>query len=612
MKSLKTLWKVAADELAAICCTSATLDVKTVERRTENEGLSFLTITLPGFAKSFERSLDAGQVDPIDFVGFEMSRRGRGPLPLFLGGFLGQVFSTIDGRLLDAPSIDCIFAVRQLTMMFGKILLPCSDVRERGAMRQYVECEQEVQAAAKYGPDELYLEFERVAAVLWSDVFSEVENRLYQGPLIPKHGPGATADRLRGNAKFDQREWTVRLEGAGFAFGEYVLPNWRFASELDHVDFLEPGSERPVRVITVPKTLKTPRVIAVEPTCMQYTQQALAAELVFACEQRRVGNNSRQNAVHGQVGFSDQMPNRLLAEKGSREGTLATLDLSEASDRVSIRHVKHLFARWPLLYEAVMATRSSKAEVPGYGVIPLTKYASMGSALTFPIEAMVFLTAVYVGIEHALNRHITRRDVINLAGSVRVYGDDIIIPVDYVRNVIRVLESIGFKVNTGKSFWNGKFRESCGGDYYDGQDVTPVRVRRVFPSSRFDAEEVLSLVSLRNHLYFNGLWDTARHLDQVIEGVLPHFPVVEPTSPALGRHSFLPYEAERMCDRLHRPLVKGYVVRDVPPDSSVSGIGALLKFFLKPGDEPYADREHLTRQGRSRAVSIKPAWTTPY
>lgn len=612
MKSLKTLWKVAADELAAICCTSATLDYKTVERRTDNEGLSFLTITLPGFAKSFERSLDAGRVDPIDFVGFEMSHRGRGPLPLFLGGFLGQVFSSIDGRLLDTPSIDCIFAVRQLTMMFGKILLPCSDVRERGAMRQYVECEQEVYQAAKYGPQELYTEFSRVAALLWSDVFSGVENKLYQGPLVPKHGPGATADRLRGNAKFDQREWTVRLEESVFAFGEYVLPNWRFASELGDVNFLEPGSERPVRVISVPKTLKTPRIIAVEPTCMQYTQQALAAELVDACEKRRVGKNSRQNAIHGQVGFSDQMPNRHLAEKGSRDGTLATLDMSEASDRVSVRHVEHLFARWPLLLEAVMATRSSKAEVPGHGVIPLTKFASMGSALTFPIEAMVFLTAVYVGIEQALNRRITRKDVISFSGSVRVYGDDIIIPTDYVRSVIHVLEAIGFKVNHGKSFWNGKFRESCGGDYYAGSDVTPVRVRRVFPTSRDDANEVLSLVSLRNHMYFRGLWKVAGHLDQVIEGVLPRFPIVEPTSPALGRHSFLPYKAEKMCDRLHRPLVKGYVVRDIPPDSRISGTGALLKFFLKPGDEPYADRLHLERQGRSRAVDIKPAWTTPY
>lgn len=259
-----------------------------------------------------------------------------------------------------------------------------------------------------------------------------------------------------------------------------------------------------------------------------------------------------------------------------------------------------------------MATRSSKAEVPGHGVITLTKFASMGSALCFPIEAMVFLTAVYVGIEQELNRHITRKDVLSLAGSVRVYGDDIIVPAEYVRSVIRVLESLGFKVNNDKSFWNGKFRESCGGDYYAGEDVTPVRVRRLFPLSRDDVNEVESLVALRNHMYFRGLWRVARHLDQMIEGVLPHFPIVEPTSSALGRHSFLPYQAERLCDRMHRPLVRAYVTRSRTPVSNVSGTGALLKYFLKRGDEPFADRDHLERQGRPEAVSIKPRWTTPY
>jgi len=611
VKSLKILWRVAADELAAWCHTSATQDYNTVLSRTEHEGESFLTITLPAFAKDFERSLDAGQVDSNSFAGFHLQRKG--PLPRFLGGFLNQVFDPRTGRLLDQPNIDCIFAVRQLTMMFGKILLPCSDERVEDAIKGYIECEKEVARIAKIDAPELYSQFRRVATLLFGDCFSHVENQLHNGEIRPKHGPGATADGLRGNSKFDQREWPIRLEKL-FPFGDYIFPNWRYASEsLGDVHFLEPGAERPVKVITVPKTLKTPRIIAVEPTCMQYMQQALCREFVVSFESDRVGKNSRRNLIEGQIGFSDQVPNRLLAAEGSLTGELATLDLSEASDRVSIGHVENLLCNWPLLREVVMATRSSKAQVPGWGVITLSKFASMGSALTFPIEAAVFLTAVYMGIENGLNRRITRKDVESHSGRVRVYGDDIIVPVDSVCSVNQVLELLGFKVNTGKSYWNGKFRESCGGDYYDGVDVTPVRVRRDLPSSLTDAQGVMSLVALRNLFYLQGMWETTKWLDDRIGRLFPRgFPIVEPTSPLLGRTSFLGYQAERVCSELHRPLVRGYVAIPRTPNSKLDGVGALLKWFLKEGEEPFIDPNHLERQGRPLIVDIKSRWMPPY
>jgi hypothetical protein len=609
MKSLKTLWRVAADELSVVCHTSAIRDYKTVSDRIENEGLSFLTITLPAFAKDFERSLETGLVDSSYFVGFQ---RSKGPLPVFLGGFLSQIFDLSSGHLLSEPNIDCILAIRQLTTMFGKILIPCSDARNRGAIKGYIQCEQEIQESAVLISESDHKSFSRIAALLFADVFSELENKLDEEVLVPRHGPGSTADKLRGNSKFDQREWPLRLERV-FPFGEYALPSWRFYNEIvGEVDFLEPGQERPVEVVLVPKTLKTPRIIAIEPTCMQYMQQALSNEFVALLENDRIGRNARPNVICGQIGFSDQMPNRHLAREGSLNGSLATLDLSEASDRVSVEHVFDLTLSWPLLYEALMATRSEKAQVPGHGIITISKFASMGSALCFPIEAMVFLTVVYFGIEQELKRPLTRHDVKSMAGSVRVYGDDIIVPVDYVYAVISALELFGFKINANKSFWNGKFRESCGGDYYDGHDVTPVKVRRKFPTSLRDVEEVQSLVALRNLFYTNGLWKTARHLDLAIGKVLPHFPVVESTSSLLGRHSFLPYQGERECPKLHRPLVRGFKVSSKPPPSRVSGLGALQKWFLKQGEEPFADKDHLLRQGRPVAVDIKLRWMPPF
>lgn len=592
------LWQVVLNELGTRCHTSTSRDYKTASVRYEHEGSSFLTITLPNFGKGFEKSLDQGFVDHNLFTGF----RFRGGLPQFLGGFLDLVFDRGTGRLLDEPCIESIFAIRQLTLMFSKILHECSPARTRTAIQNYIKCEQEIRISDRSTPPEMLDAFKRMSLMLFGDVLSHLDKDVYEGNIVPRHGPGRTADRLRGNAKYDQKEWPERLESI-FAFGENAIPNWRFKDLLDRSEFLEPGTERPVRVITVPKTLKTPRIIAIEPTCMQYMQQGLMEKLVEYISSDYVAGKF--------VGFDDQEPNQLLAQKGSQSGDLATLDLSEASDRVSNQLVRLLLSNHPHLFEAVDATRSRKADVFGQ-TVRLAKFASMGSALTFPIEAMVFTTLILVGIEQELKRPLTRKDLHFLLGRVRVYGDDLIVPIDCVSSVIRVLETFGFRVNKDKSFWTGKFRESCGKEFYDGNDVSIVRCRRDLPTSRKDALEMVSLVSLRNQLYFAGLWDSAKKLDVVIAGYLKHYPTVSPSSPVLGRHSLLGYQTDRTDKDLQSPLVKGYCIRTQPPKSLATGPGALLKWFLKRGDEPFADRKHLERSGRPDAVDIKLGLAQPF
>jgi len=82
VKSLMLLWQELAKELAMWCSTSADRDINTVSVRTEHEGVSFLTITLPAFGKEFERALDQGYIADDQFTGF---RAGSGGLPRFLG-----------------------------------------------------------------------------------------------------------------------------------------------------------------------------------------------------------------------------------------------------------------------------------------------------------------------------------------------------------------------------------------------------------------------------------------------------------------------------------------------------------------------------------------------
>lgn len=609
MKSLVELWSVLAKEFGEWCSTSTSRDCKTLRDRVETEGLSFLTITLPAFGSAFERCLDAGCVTPGDFLGF---KRSSGPLPRFLGGFLAQCFDRQSGQIRLDVNVDCVTAIRQLTRVFGKLELPCADHRVRAAFNKYVQIEMEVKdVTTELGPGG----FDRLARIsthLFGDVFSSLSKTLYEGQLIPKHGPGATADRQSSNQRFRHRSWPLRLESL-FPFVEYALPSSSYYHELDDVHFPDSGAELPVRVISVPKTLKTPRIIAIEPSCMQYMQQALSGPLATLLESKVVPGHTRVNLCYSMIGFTDQDPNKFLAKEGSLSGSLATLDLSDASDRVSVKHVDALLSNWPLLKEAFMAVRSTHADVPGHGVVPLSKYASMGSALCFPVEAMVFLAVIFYGLCESEAATDLRREIQSYQGRVRVYGDDIIVPTDKVDRVIGALELFGFKVNTNKSFWTGKFRESCGGDYYGGLDVTPTKLKRLFPSSHTETEEVMSLVAFRNHLYKRGLWNTAYWLDSRISPLLHgYYPYVESTSQVIGRESFLGIEpSKRLHNSLHVPLVKGYRATMRPPVDKLDGWPALLKYFLKQGEDPLP-KEHLQRQGRPRAVSTKLGWTPPF
>nr|UJQ85657.1 MAG: hypothetical protein 3 [Leviviridae sp.] len=640
--SLMLLWQEIAQELGDECCVSTTLDFKRVQRRFEHEGMPFLAITLPQFCKDFEKSLAQEVVDRSSFQGFTW----RGRLPIFLGGFFDLVFDRRSGLLLDRPDAVAIYAIRSLTLFVGKVEIPASTRRQVAAIEGYVECEKEVERSDAQRSPGIYQEFARVSLLLFGELLDGAESSLrkelgtgrgnhdeygYSGqplgsnwPFIhPKHGPGATADRLGGNAKFNLTEWPSRLE-AVFPYGEYCIPNWRFRYLLDRVCFLEPGMERAAKLVSVPKTLKTPRLIAKEPTAMQYMQQAVQGLLVKSIQ--------RSSFVGKMIGFDDQEANHLLCHRGSITGKLATLDLSEASDRVSNRLVMTLFAQHPLLSEAVQATRSMNVDVPGYGRLALSKYASMGSALTFPVEAMVFLAAVFMGISRESNNRLSRKSIWAHVNEVRVYGDDIIVPTEYALSVIDSLEDLGLRVNHSKSFWTGKFRESCGKEYYAGTDVSVVRLRHLstnpdgewtLPTSRRDDLAVESTVSLRNRCYAGGLWKTAYWLDSWIGSLLGGlYPVVlahpDPVTGEMGsrshglvRWSVVGYVADLSLLSTQAPMVRCWQRAQETPDSFLRDEGALTKVLSYRGLEPLA-LDHLDHAGRPTSSSLKRRMTSPF
>lgn len=600
MKRLTRLWSVLAEELGEQLDVDVKRDCVTVASRVDSEGFSFLAITLPSFASDFEQSLEFGSIQPSHFRAF----RKVGVAPAFLRGFTALVFDLKTGLIRSDVSANAVGAVRQLCLLFKKMNEPAPPERERAALDRYLDCDVEVGEAWRnvvVNHSDSLAHLQRVFTDLFWRMLRDLGNEVDSYALVPRHGPGATADRKFGNGKWIMDRWTERLEASNLVpFGHYCVSRpGLMASLMPQLD--EPGEELPVKVVTVPKTRTAPRIIAEEPTHMMYVQQALFHSL------KKGFSNSR--VLGPLMDLSDQNPNKEMARAGSIDGSLATLDLSEASDRVSYRLVEYLIRPISLsAWEAIDAARSTHANVDGT-VHRLQKFASMGSALCFPIEEMIFLSIVIAAIQSETDGWRHGIDYSRYHGIVRVYGDDIIVPVAHASVVSSWLATFGLRVNEGKSFSRGNFRESCGGDYFEGVNVTPVRVRRRMPKSRQDVNELVSIVQTARQFHQVGLWKTYEWLILEAERLLGPLPVVPDSSAGLGRRSFVQgvNPSRRWNPKLCDYQVYTWRIRAQSPFSLLDGESALLKCFLGNFSDP-RDVEHLIRSGRPRDVKLIRAW----
>jgi len=589
MKRLVQLWTILAEELGSLCGVDASRDAITALRRTEQEGDAFLRITLPAYSKAFDRAIELGRVSSDSFPGFQV-RRG---LPVFLGGFLRNVFDA-DGRMLDVPCIESIRAIRQLAGFCGKVRGDCTAARDRIAVVEYVKADERCGEWDDSCPEELLSELASVGGLALGWALGRADFACLNDDLRPRHGPGATADRLSGNAKFDLDYWPEKLHAR--------FPWWEWAIATPLYGDCGPNrstSLRPAKLSLVPKTMKTPRVIVMEPTALMYMQQGIMTAMQESIE-----------AVTKQIGFTDQPTNRLMARNASITRRQATLDLSEASDRVSLRQAESVFSALPNLWEALLATRSDQVELPDRSVRVVRKFASMGSAVCFPVEACVFWVAILTAIQRHYRKvdasyKLTWRKLRSLENQVRVYGDDLIVPVDYLPEVEELFLQLGWKINVAKSFSRSNFRESCGGDYWRGEDVTPVRVRDPLPAHSGQIDQVHSLVELRNQLYLAGYWKTTRSIDTLLASLLNGvFPIADERANGWTRVSRSFEGLPLATDRMHRHLTKAWVLNSPIPVNPASEHGSLIKCLTVHS----LDGDHLVRSGRPSVVYKKLRW----
>lgn len=159
---------------------------------------------------------------------------------------------------------------------------------------------------------------------------------------------------------------------------------------------------------------------------------------------------------------TDGWKKTLQGRRNDPSGRLATLDLSSASDSISIQLLSMILPRkW---FRIVRFGHIRRVTQDGKTYL-LSSVCTMGLGHTFPLETLVF---------YALIRGLERCLYPNRTSLISVYGDDLILPGDLAGRVKALFPKLGFKVNDEKSFVGYcDFRESCGGDYYRGVAVRP-------------------------------------------------------------------------------------------------------------------------------------------
>lgn len=311
-------------------------------------------------------------------------------------------------------------------------------------------------------------------------------------------GPGASVGSKGHDfySKLFSSELATTRESLYQAYWCYIqrFPEWSIAENIRLDSYGEPNIVEGNRLQFVPKTRSISRTICIEPVMNMFLQLGFGSFLEDRLEEHFGVSLSKQPDI-----------NRDLARLGSVLGTYCTIDLESASDSIAMGMLQEVLP--PDFFGWLDLLRSPICELPDGSRVALNMVSTMGNGFTFPLQTMLFACAVTAAArarDFRLERPRAASD-----GSFGVFGDDIIVPtgchylakskdfVNYgdtmVRDVLRLLHLMGFKVNSSKSFFEGPFRESCGADYFSGQPTRGVYIKSLLsPQSRFVAINLLN------------------------------------------------------------------------------------------------------------------------
>lgn len=204
------------------------------------------------------------------------------------------------------------------------------------------------------------------------------------------------------------------------------------------------------------------RTICTEPSVNMWMQLGMGA-ILHARLRERYGINFKEQ----------QEVNRFLACEASLHDHLATFDLESASDSMGLNMLNEML---PTKFVSIlMKLRSPVSQLPDGSRMELGMVSTMGNGFTFPLQTLFFAASCVVVLRY-LGLPVISRGPYGKR-NMSVYGDDIIIDKRASRLLRTLLELLGFKVNEDKTFVEGPFRESCGGDFFSGVNVRPVYLK---------------------------------------------------------------------------------------------------------------------------------------
>lgn len=410
----------------------------------------------------------------------------------------------VDPAHFDGP--ETFFRAYQATELFRKTEdLPSTGIDLKGeAIKAFhaaeMRCAESNLRLSRYlhnGP------FEDPQEIRIANFLDNVKKRVASilGNLPPdlngRFGPGATfSTSSHASTVCDKMQNRPTMTSLADPFLYYWKETaWFRGLAMERPDCTQPSLVRGNRFTSVPKDATKNRGIAIEPEINGFYQLAVHEEMRKRLY--RVG----LDLEHGQA------LHRRMAREASSKGNFCTIDLSSASDTICKVLVELLL---PQQWYLVLASLRSPLTKVGEEWYYLEKFSSMGNGFTFELETLVFAC-------------ITAEAIAQMGGpasfgnEVLVYGDDIICRTEYAQGVLAVLKFCGFEPNLRKTATSGYFRESCGGDYFNGECVIPFRLRKLpsHPSEWIALSNGLRRVSLER--YGVSLWESIRSLihDQI-------------------------------------------------------------------------------------------------
>lgn len=579
-------------------------DVISLETLVANRGEATFSLLLPELDRYLLRSLALGRLDPDIPMGVKVHKGNGYRRPQLFEGLWNLIFpdgilvsSTPDG---NTSHLDAIFFLRQLCCVGKSIEGDCTQERIDKAVLEYIEIEEEMYSPILDWTQDIlpvkerdlnwwYTSFMDTFTGISDSDFSLLDrwfkrsrhlfSRLgsFDGhpdewlPSDPqaggRHGPGAVADLSGCTDKYTFPNWTTRLE--------HIFPyhQWGCSNALTYMDgFYAPAEGKNTsRLIVVPKSMKSPRLIAAEPTSNMWCQQFLLKVLT---------HRAKSSGLFNLCDWTNQQTSRDMARRASLDGSLATIDLSSASDRLPLRFMEVAMSSNIPLMEAFHAMRTPFLDIrigsSQLETICLKKFATQGTALTFPLQTLFFTSILFSVHEGTFKEFVVRDDL-------RVFGDDIIIPVDWYEKVTRLITLLGLKVNLDKSFHTGFFRESCGMDAYLGYDVTPIRPKFVTTST--DPSSISAVTDTCNNFFMKGLWRASKVLEDELHGKAANLPIKGMGDGFIGLVSFCGRNFKHLRSRWNKDYhLTEYRVSSVKtkvPLMPMDGRSRLLQYFTE-------------------------------